>query len=217
MATVIKATDHDAAIRPAAFNLEDLARRANEHLASVKDQAARVVSRAEEEADTIRKRAEAEGLQRGLAEAERIVAEKLAESLASLLSALGAAVGQIGDARQAFVAQWERNVVHLASAMAARVIRREVQRQPDVAVSLVREALELASASPEVRVRMHPDDLATLQPQLALVTAELTPLAEPQWIGDERIGRGGCRVETRFGSIDQQFETQLARLGEELT
>ena len=31
------------------------------------------------------------------------------------------------------------------------------------------------------------------------------------------ITPGGCRVETRYGAIDQQFEAQLARIEEELT
>ena len=37
------------------------------------------------------------------------------------------------------------------------------------------------------------------------------------FMADPEIARGGCRVETRFGTIDQQFEAQLARIEEELT
>ena len=216
MATVIKAADRHAAIQPVAFNLDDMARRANEHLEKVKAEAARVAARAEAEAEGIRKRAEAEGHRRGLAEAERIIAEQLAENLAALRQALGQAVDQIGDARQALLGQWERKVVRLAAAMAARVVRREVAAAPEIAVPLVREALELACASPEVRIRMNPEDLAALRPQLEEVARELVPLADPQWVGDERVARGGCRVETRFGVVDQQFAAQLGRIEEEL-
>jgi flagellar biosynthesis/type III secretory pathway protein FliH len=35
-------------------------------------------------------------------------------------------------------------------------------------------------------------------------------------VSDATVTAGGCRVETRFGTIDQQFEAQLARVEEEL-
>jgi flagellar biosynthesis/type III secretory pathway protein FliH len=36
-------------------------------------------------------------------------------------------------------------------------------------------------------------------------------------VADPQVSLGGCRVETRFGVIDQQFEAQLARIEQELT
>ena len=41
-------------------------------------------------------------------------------------------------------------------------------------------------------------------------------LGETQIVADAAISPGGCRVETRFGAIDQTFEAQLARVEEEL-
>jgi flagellar assembly protein FliH len=35
-------------------------------------------------------------------------------------------------------------------------------------------------------------------------------------VADESITAGGCRVDTEFGSLDQQLEAQLARITEEL-
>ena len=48
-----------------------------------------------------------------------------------------------------------------------------------------------------------------LAPKRTLTTAEI--------VADPAITLGGCRVETRFGIIDQQFEAQLKRIEEELT
>jgi len=44
----------------------------------------------------------------------------------------------------------------------------------------------------------------------------MSGLGDTQIIPDAAISRGGCRVETRFGAIDQTFEAQLARIEEEL-
>ena len=50
----------------------------------------------------------------------------------------------------------------------------------------------------------------------ALIDA-MSGLGGAEVTADAAIGRGGCRVETRFGTIDQQFESQLKRIEEELT
>ncbi len=44
----------------------------------------------------------------------------------------------------------------------------------------------------------------------------MSGLGETQIVADASVSPGGCRVETRFGSIDQTFEAQLARVEEEL-
>ena len=35
-------------------------------------------------------------------------------------------------------------------------------------------------------------------------------------VADQNVTPGGCRLETEFGSLDQQLEAQLARITEEL-
>ena len=82
--------------------------------------------------------------------------------------------------------------------------------------ALVREALELAAGSGSIQLRMHPDDLAVLGSQVELLTGELARLGTPEILADPTIEKGGCRVETRSGSIDQQFAAQIARIEQEL-
>ena len=101
--------------------------------------------------------------------------------------------------------------------MAARVCRRELERQPEIPLQLVKEALQLAAGSPSVRVLLNPADLASLGNQLQQLAAEISRLAPAELVADERIARGGCRVETQYGAIDQQFESQLNRIEQELT
>ena len=45
---------------------------------------------------------------------------------------------------------------------------------------------------------------------------ELTSLGKVRIIADGAISAGGCRVDTEFGSLEQQLEQQLARIAEEL-
>jgi flagellar assembly protein FliH len=88
---------------------------------------------------------------------------------------------------------------------------------PEITLTLVREALELAAGSAQVRIHLHPDDRAALGDQVQLLIREMSGLGSAELVADAAVTRGGCRVETRFGVIDQQFEAQLARIEEELT
>lgn len=216
MTTVIKATDRNRGVQPVAFNFDDVADRADTYLDGIRRQAAEILAEAQAEAQRIRQKARVEGIAAGRGEVEALVDKKLAEQLGTLLPALGAAVQQIQQAKQAWLAEWEKNAVHLAAAIAAKVIRRELAHAPEIPLQLVREALELAAGGGQVRVRLNPGDYQTLAPQAKTLVRELTPLGSTEVIADEAITPGGCRVETEFGAVDQQIESQLKRIEEEL-
>ncbi|MCR4414084.1 MAG: FliH/SctL family protein, partial [Thermoguttaceae bacterium] len=182
----------------------------------IRAEAGRIVAKAHQEAAAIKKQAEAEGRRAGQAAVEQMVQNQLARQMATLLPALRQAVDEIRHAKQAWLTHWERSAIHVAAAIARRVIRRELTEHPEIAIDLVREALELAAGNTELRIHLHPADHQALGAQIESVVRELAPLASAELVADARVTPGGCRVETRFGVIDQQIETQLARIEEEL-
>jgi flagellar assembly protein FliH len=216
MSTVIKATDRRRASQTVAFNFDDMAASAKAYLDQVRAEAAKIVADARQEAVRLKQQAEAEGRREGMSAVERIVQEQLGQQLTTLRPALERAVEEIRHAKQAWLHQWEKGAVHLAAAIAARILRRELDRTPEVTVTLVREALEIAAGNAQLKIRLNPADHAHLASQIQMVVRELAPLAETELIADPQVTAGGCRVETRFGVIDQQFESQIARIEEEL-
>lgn len=212
MSTIIRASDLHGNAQGVAFNFEDMAAQANRQIAKIRAEAARMVLKAQQEAEAIRKRAENEGRQAAMQAVEEIVRKQLA----TVLPALKQAVQNIQDARHAWLTQWESGAVHLAAAIAQRIIRRELRQQPEITLTLVREALELAAGHGEIRILLNPADLQSLGNQVRLVVEELSPLVKAELTADPEITPGACRVETHFGVIDQQFEAQLQRIEEEL-
>ncbi|MGA2032785.1 MAG: FliH/SctL family protein [Thermoguttaceae bacterium] len=212
MPTVIRAADHQQSASGVAFNFDDLAAEAKGYLDKIRAEAAAIIAKAGQESEGIRKRAEMEGRQAAMAATEEIIRKQLASALAALRQA----ALEIGQARQAWLSHWEASGVHVAASIARRVIRRELKHQPEITLGLVREALELAAGSSEVRLCLHPTDQQALGRQVQLLVEELSGLGAVEVRSDPAITCGGCRVETRFGVIDQQFEAQLARIEEEL-
>lgn len=212
MSTIIRASDHNCTAQGVAFNFDDMTVQANQYLTKIRAEAARIVVKAHQEAEAIRNRAETQGRQA----AEQAVEEMVRKQLVTVIPALKQAVQGIQDARYEWLSHWEAGTVHLAAAIAKRLIRRELSEQPEIAATLVREALELATGSSQLRILMNPQDLQSLGNQVQMLVDEMSPHIEVELKADADITPGGCRVETRFGVIDQQFEAQLQRIEEEL-
>jgi flagellar assembly protein FliH len=219
MAGIIKASSTIASghePKAAAFNFSDMGDRANSYLDQVRGQAEEILSAARSEAEQIRARAQAEGRQAALKAAEGALKTRLEEQLKQILPALENAAQQVVQAKEQWQRYWEQNLLTLAARIAERVIRRELAREPEITVGLVREALELATGTQAITVRLHPDDQAALGESVQQVASRMARLGPVQVVGDLSVTRGGCRVESEFGVIDQQIESQLARIESEL-
>ena len=216
MSTIIKASDRNRAIQGVAFNFDDMAEKARQYLEQVRAEAAKMLAAARQRAQQEAARAEAEGRRAGEAAAAEIVERQLARQLTTLMPALRQAVVAIEHAKQAWLCHWEKSAIHVAAAIAGRLVRRELTAHPEIALESIRQALELAAGSTEIRLHLQPADYQTLRPQVDALVREISALGPLEVIADPQVSPGGCRVETRFGVIDQQLEAQLARIEEEL-
>ncbi|MBN1587982.1 MAG: hypothetical protein JW888_00540 [Pirellulales bacterium] len=212
MPTIIKASNSCASVRPWTVDLVDLTQRADPDRTSFSNEAARLIATAKQQAEHIRLDAATQGRRT----AYEMLTQHNNEQWGTLTSAIEAVVQEIQDAKQAWLNHWEKNAVHVAISIAERLIRRSLDTHPDVPLTLVREALELAVGNDEIRVYLNPTDLQTLGVRVDEIAKELVGLGSVEVVADEGVSPGGCRVNTCFGVIDQQFETQLARIEEEL-
>jgi flagellar assembly protein FliH len=211
MATIIKSKTALPA-EPVIYRFDEVAGDAQRLVEEAKAEAAAIVAEAHKQVDEIRCRAEREGR----TAAEEAAHREMQSRIQSLLPALESMSEQLGDARQSWVKQWQQNAVLLAVKIAERIVRREIQRQPSITLTYVREALEMCAAAPQVRVLLHPDDAQSLGQSARQIVHEIMPAAHAEIIGDDSITLGGCRIETRHGEIDQRIETQLQRIEAEL-
>jgi flagellar assembly protein FliH len=212
MPTVLRATENHRVTANVAFNFDDLTDQAKKYLDQVRAEAVKIIAKAQQEAAAVAARAQAEGRQEAMNDVEKIIQKQLA----TVLPALRQAILDIHQAKQAWLAQWEASGVHLAAEIAKRLIRGELTRQPQIPLTLMREALQLAAGNGEVRLLLNPADHQALAGQVKLLVDEMAGLGGTQIVADAAISPGGCRVETRFGAIDQTFEAQLSRVEEEL-
>jgi len=113
------------------------------------------------------------------------------------------------DERDRYFESVEHEVVKLALAMAARILRREAHMDPLLLSGAVRVALGQLSASTQVRLRVPAAD----RELWADAIAHLPNLApKPAVVAGEAMQLGDCALETELGSADLGIQAQLAEI-----
>ena len=219
MTTIIKSGDKTSGgrtFRTATFNLADMSRRADNYVDELRQKSARIIVEANQQAADIRQRAESEGRQTAFEAVEKTHSEKVLQQMQTVLPALNKLADEFASTKQVWLAHWEKKVVRLATAIAARIIRRELSQSPDITVDLVTEALELVTTTGKMTIHLNKDDYEVLREQVETLVKQLHNIAPTSIVPSDDVAPGGCRVETDFGTIDQQIQVQLKRVEEEL-
>ena len=152
-----------------------------------------------EEVQAIEEAAHAEGYARGHAEgvaAGQNEVRRIAAQMEGILDAftrpLARLDGEVGDA-----------LGDLAVRIAGALLRRSYAAEPALLEALVREALDLAGSDQrQVELRLHPDDLGLLAPQLS-------NLEGVRLVADTNLARGDLRVHADSVRIDGSLSARL--------
>lgn len=137
-----------------------------------------------------------------------LAAEKI-EALERQKREMAALAQSFTLARDRYLYAVEQEVVKLALAVAARVLRREAQMDPLLLTGAVRIALEQLAASTEVRLRVPAAELDLWTEAIALFpNLAVKPVVEP----GEGLRRGDCRIETKLGTVDLGIRSQLGEI-----
>jgi flagellar assembly protein FliH len=148
------------------------------------------------------------GYAAGLAAAEQATAGQL-QRLCQLVS-------NVQQQHATFFRAAERQVVDLALQIAQKVVEREIENMPDMAVGVIRGALEEMDARTAVRARVNPEDMELLRRRWSQVVPPGIPPEQLELVADERVQAGGAIIETTQGQVDAQLDTKLAQLGNAL-
>ncbi|GIW97190.1 MAG: hypothetical protein KatS3mg111_0523 [Pirellulaceae bacterium] len=222
MGSVLKAESSEAkkAVQPVAFNVEDIQQRARQYLEETQRQAEAILRQAREEAERIRHQAREEALA-AAAETirQQIEQESQRRSEAQCKTAVAAcqqALVELNEHTVKWLDAWRNRTVEIAAKMADRIARVALNHDRALLRGWLEEALVAVREARQLRVLVHPDDFAVAGRFLQQMAKEVPQATAVEVIPDPEISPGGCIVRSQHGLIDQQLETQMERLVEQL-
>ncbi len=140
-----------------------------------------------------------EGSQQGYEENRQLL-QSQAEQLLNIMESLHEPLARLDE-------EVERELVALAMAVAAQLVRRELKSDPGQVIAAVREAVAILPLSAQkITLHLHPEDADLVRSALALDEVS------PPWqiIEEPLITRGGCKVDSELSHIDATVENRLA-------
>ena len=164
--------------------------------------------------DTAREREEA-AFQRGLAEGQKRVSEEVARRQAELLEVQNGVLASLRQAATGVVRQGEAALVQLALEVARKLVA-DLPISEELVAAAVRSALAQLEEATEFDIFLNPEDLALLQRCNSPALLPGPGQEALRFHGAAEVSRGGCLVESRFGTLDARRETKLALIEKSL-
>jgi flagellar assembly protein FliH len=117
-------------------------------------------------------------------------------------------IEEVAALRKTIMAETEQQLVELAAAIARRVIGKELSLDPEILLGLAAEGLDALAQGDKVRVRVGAAfDEASIATFRDRVKARASHVEVTH---DDKLGPGGCIVETELGRVDESVELRLA-------
>ena len=158
-----------------------------------------LVSRAQEEAQSIREIAAKEGYKNGLNEAKNEI-EILKASLKDFVSAKNVIYEEVSS-----------HILEIALEVAKKIIKKETELSGDVLKGIILDVLgELSGGEEKITIKVNPEDGDFAKASLPEIIEESQTEAKIIIQGDELVEKGSCTVIANNGVVDANFTTQLS-------
>ena len=110
------------------------------------------------------------------------------------------------------IADSEKDVVDLALKVAAKIISRDLERDPELVMEIVASCTEAARSSKAMIMKVHPEDGKLLREKKPRLIELIGRAVDISIRDDSEVERGGCIIQTEYGTIDGQIRTQFEML-----
>lgn len=146
----------------------------------------------------------AAGVQKGR-ELQKAALQKTAETVNSLIS-------QLNVLKQRTFEHSETQMLHLALAIAKKIIHREAAVDSGIVQDVIRQAIKHVADRDGMKIRLNPSDFRQIMEIKEDFLQGFDGVRNVVFEEDSGIQQGGALVETRFGEVDARLDRQIEEL-----
>ena len=148
------------------------------------------------------------GYEQGKIEGENGLSEQLMKQRAEMHELLNGVVHSLKASIPQVIRDTESMVVSLALDIAQKLVG-EIPISVQLLEGVVRDALAEVEGTAQMTIRLHPADLELLQNAQSPLLTSHEGGNETRFLGSPEVTRGGCLIQTRFGTVDARRETKF--------
>ena len=180
-----------------------------------------MLEQAQQQADSLRKEAEArgyeEGLRRAAVDADRKLKEEAELRAKDSLQLIRQAVSHLHEVHQQWMQEYAESLSTIALAAAERLLHRKLKDEPDLLAVWAQAALHSTRTAASLTLAVHPETLAQIGPLLDELLAAPDLPEQTHVVPDQSVGRSEVVVRQDGGEIHAGLQAQLERLQEVLS
>ena len=164
-----------------------------------------LISRAREEADSIREASAKEGYEAGILQAREDI------------EALREAISVFMNAKQEVFEYIAPDILEISIDIAQKIIKKEITQDPQMILDKITEILKtLSKEETKINLKVNPSQVSILKQSIPDILSDAGLDARIIIVPDETVTEGGCVVTTANGIIDATIESQISIIKEAL-
>jgi flagellar assembly protein FliH len=152
------------------------------------------------------------GLREGKRQSEEQLKQQCDDRVAAEQERVGALLESVGEQFSMLYRRSEEAVIKFAFGIAQRIIARETSLDKEIILNQIKEGVTRILGVEKIKIRVHPDDLATVRAHRDRIQANSDALREVVVESDEHLECGDCILESDLGNIDARISTQLKQI-----
>ena len=164
-----------------------------------------LISRAQEEADTIKETAAKEGYRAGIEQAE------------SDIIALRSKIADFVSSKREVFEYIAPDILEISVDIAQKIIKKEVSQNPEIILDSILDVMKnISKDEPKITIRLNPLQVDLVRTELPEYISSMGIEAKITVVADDTVTEGGCILNTNNGIVDASLDTQLEIIKEAL-
>jgi flagellar assembly protein FliH len=157
-----------------------------------------LISRAQEEAGSIRDAAAQEGFKAGLEKAQSDI-EQIKNALISFI-----------NAKQEVFEYIAPDILEISIDIARKIVKKEIEQNPQIVLETITDVLKtISNEETKISIRVNPTQLALAKENLPEIISSSGLEVRTNVVSDDTIKVGGCIIQSSNGIVDATVDTQL--------
>jgi type III secretion protein L len=145
-------------------------------------------------------------------EREQVFEEARKEARAQVVATQAEEIARAKMQAAQILSNANADIIDLACKVASKIIGRDLERDPETLLEICATATEHTRAAKAMIMRVNPKDAAILREKKPRLMEKIGRTVEIAIREDADVEKGGCIIQTEFGSIDAQIGTQVGML-----
>jgi len=192
--------------------LSDAKEKASRLLSENSEKCNKALEEANKKKEMIFSESKESGYSQGYEEGKEKAKQDINVQMKDLIKELQDSIETINSERDKIFLSLKDDVARLIMSYVKKIIKLELKIQPEIILANIEKALNEISSKDSITIILSREDIALVEDHSDDIKNSIRGLKNLRFLREPYISKGGCEIETDYGSIDATIESQLFEL-----